>query len=82
MVHRIANSWIGLKQFSTHMHGKRTLSVVRNHELSSQEAVPFHISTSNKGEFLLLHILTSIWSCQVFWILAIYLYIRIFPNYL
>ena len=32
--------------------------------LSSRLAVPFCIPTSNEWEFLLLHILASIWCCQ------------------
>lgn len=33
-------------------------------ELSSKQAVPFCILTSNESEFLLLHIVVSIWWCQ------------------
>ena len=42
-------------------------SFLRNYQtakLSSKVAISFCISTSNVWEFLLLHILTSVWCCQ------------------
>ena len=57
-------------------YGKKMFSFVRNLKCSSKMTVPFCITLSNKWEFLLLHILVSIWWCQhlvvsVFSILAI-----------
>ena len=36
-----------------------------------QSAIPFCILTSKEWKFLLLHILTSICYCKLFWILAV-----------
>ena len=42
------------------LYGKDMFTFVRNCQNVFQAAVPFHVSTSNEGEFLLVHVLTSI----------------------
>ena len=57
--------WVNSNKIIVVLYTKPYLIFWETTRLSSKVAVPFCIPTSNKGKFLLLHVLDSIWSCHI-----------------